>query len=114
MATWQAWTSKSYLARREEAITPVGVAPRTWYDPGNYDNVAGPVVPDNAERHVVLDPSRERDGHFSQTVDLPQGSSPIITNIAAGNNPNDISGVVPLGHNTGAPQACCNCPPPWM
>ncbi len=100
---WQLWIAKSLTAgayaNRTEALASVTSVPRTWYDPGSYNDDEGPIVIAPEERLLVIDPSQVHGDRFSAWMRVPPGLAPIQTNIAGGPYLVQISGLTRVGRN---------------
>jgi hypothetical protein len=104
LCVWQQWvpstlfTHVSYDNRRE-ALASVNTIPRTWYDPGSYNDNSAPVLVAPSGRKLTIDPSRVHGDRFAAWLQLPPGLAPIQTNIAGGSYLVHLSGLRWLGRN---------------
>ncbi|HXB63538.1 MAG TPA: hypothetical protein VNV42_01560 [Solirubrobacteraceae bacterium] len=104
LCVWQQWVPNTLFREwsydnRSEALVSVNHTPRTWYDPGSYNDNTAPVIHVAAGRTVNLDPSEVHGDRFAAWVRLPPGMAPILTNIAGGSYIVHISGLRRLGRN---------------
>jgi hypothetical protein len=82
---WQIWSTKDSLPNREAVFaSSVTQPPATWYDAGSYRDISEPVVKTAQDRHVDFPIAPDTWAGFDLDVDVPQGSQPFATNLAAG------------------------------
>jgi hypothetical protein len=104
LCVWQQWVPSTLFPHwsypdRKEALVSVNKPPRTWYDPGSYNNNDAPVVPVPAERSLIIPPNEVQGDHFAAWMQVPPGLAPIQTNIAGGSYLVHLSGLTWLGRN---------------
>ena len=85
LCVWQLWVPNpdaplSYR-NRGAALVSTHVPPRTWYDPGVYDDASQPVVA-TSSRALSIATSRINGNDATLTVTPPAGAAPFATNIA--------------------------------
>ncbi len=102
LCVWQLWVPSTLFphesyANRREALASVHAIPRTWYDPGSYDDSSAPVVPVPSGRLLIIQPSQVHGDRFAAWVRVPPGLAPIQTNIAGGGYLVRLSGLKWLG-----------------
>lgn len=85
LCVWQLWVPNTHAALsysdRNAALRSTHVTPRTWYDPGVYDDASQPIVrvgPDS----LRIDPTRISGNSATLTVTPPPGATAFATNIA--------------------------------
>ncbi len=104
LCVWQQWVPNtlfrewSYLNRRE-ALVSVNKVPRTWYDPGSYDDNEARVVSVPSGRSLNIDPSQVHGDRFAAWMHVPSGLAPIQTNIAGGSYLVHLSGLTWVGRD---------------
>jgi hypothetical protein len=85
LCLWQLWVPNTHAAlsyqNRDAALASTHVTPRTWYDPGVYDDASQPIVtvPSGS---LPIDTSRISGNEVTLTVTPPPGGAPFATNIA--------------------------------
>lgn len=104
LCMWQQWVPNTLFREwsyphRSEALISVNHTPRTWYDPGSYNDNSAPVINVTAGRTVNFDPSQVHGDRFAAWVRVPPGMAPILTNIAGGSYLVHISGLKLLGRS---------------
>jgi hypothetical protein len=102
LCVWQLWVPSTLFphesyANRRQALASVHAIPRTWYDPGSYDDSSARVVRVPPGRLLIIQPSQVHGDRFVAWVDVPPGLAPIQTNIAGGAYLVRISGLKWLG-----------------
>jgi SAM-dependent methyltransferase len=101
LAVWQVWNTPSALANRGEVFRSPNQVPPSVYDTTLFRDGSASVIPTLPGRAVNFDPSSVQGGKLDVKVNLPAGTQPIATNIAAGSYLLDVSGVRPLGRTVG-------------
>ncbi|MEH3055237.1 MAG: hypothetical protein PGN13_14755 [Patulibacter minatonensis] len=84
---WQGWTTDSnWPITRSTVITKnsTAIGPATWYDSGSYRDATLPIVQTDPARALNIPPDQVKNDIFEGQVPLPEGSNPIVTNIAGG------------------------------
>jgi hypothetical protein len=66
---------------RDAVLGSPHVTPRTWYDPGVYNDASQPIVA-TPTRSLLIDPTRISGNALTLTVTPPPGAAPFATNIA--------------------------------
>lgn len=104
LCVWQQWVPNTLFAHwsypnRKEALVSVNAAPRTWYDPGSYNDNSTPVVHVPAGRSLVIPPNEVQGDRFSAWMQVPPGLEPIQTNIVGGSYLVRVSGLTRIGRN---------------
>jgi hypothetical protein len=104
LCVWQQWVPNTLFphrsyANRKEALVSVNTAPRTWYDPGSYNDNSTPVVQVPAGRVLEIPPSAVHGDRFAAWMRVPPGPQPIETNIAGGSYLVHMSGLTRIGRN---------------
>jgi hypothetical protein len=104
LCVWQQWVPTVLFPnwsypKRQEALVNVHVVPRTWYDPGSYNDNSAPVVIAARSRLLLLEPDQVHGDRFAAWMNVPPGLAPIQTNIAAGSYLVHISGLRRIGRN---------------
>ncbi len=85
VGTWQIWSTKDSLPSRGAVFaSSVTQPPATWYDPGSYRDNSEPVVATAKSRRVDFPIARDAWAGFELDMDVPKGSQPFATNLAAG------------------------------
>jgi len=86
LCVWQLWVPNTHAPLsyndRDAALASTHITPRTWYDPGVYDDAAQPIVAPPASRSLAIDTSRISGNDVTLTVTPPPGTGPFATNIA--------------------------------
>jgi hypothetical protein len=104
LCVWQQWVPDTLFrgwsySNRREALVSVNKVPRTWYDPGSYNDNEARVLKAPSGRSLMFDPSQVRGDRFAAWMHVPAGLAPIQTNIAGGSYLVHISGLTWLGRN---------------
>jgi hypothetical protein len=85
LCVWQLWVPNTHAALsykdRDAALASTHLTPRTWYDPGVYDDASQPIVAMRTPS-LVIDPARVNANTETLTVTPPPGATPFATNIA--------------------------------
>jgi hypothetical protein len=104
LCVWQQWVPSTLfphesLAHRQEALVSVNKIPRTWYDPGSYNDISAPVVEVAQGRYLEIEPSQVHGDRFAAWMQVPPGLAPIQTNIAGGSYLVHLSGLTWIGRD---------------
>jgi hypothetical protein len=104
LCVWQEWVPDTLFPNvsyenRQEALFSVEHVPRTWYDPGSYNDDSAPIVEVPPGRLLRLVPSQVHGDRFAAWVDPPPGPEPIQTNISGGEYLVHITGLRWIGRN---------------
>jgi hypothetical protein len=85
LCVWQLWVPNTHAAlsynNRDAALASTHLTPRTWYDPGVYDDASQPIVTPGAS--LSIDPNLINGNSETLTVTPPPGAARFATNIAA-------------------------------
>jgi hypothetical protein len=81
---------KLFYADRRDVFASPHQVPRTLYDPRDYVDVSGPPIATNGS--LYIDPARINSDHMTLTLQVPPGTRPFATNIAAGPYAISVSG----------------------
>jgi hypothetical protein len=104
LCVWQQWVPNTLFhdwsyVNRQEALVSVNKVPRTWYDPGSYNDNEARVLKAPQGRSLIIDPSRVHGDRYAAWLRVPSGLAPIQTNIAGGRYLVRLSGLTWLGRN---------------
>lgn len=87
LCLWQLWVpnarNRLSYTNRDAALASTHVTPRTWYDPGVYDDASQRIVAARPEG-VLVDPAMVSGNSATLTVKPPAGGGRLATNIAGG------------------------------
>jgi hypothetical protein len=105
LCVWQLWVPSTLFPKwsydnRQEALVSPNKTPRTWYDPGSYNDDSARIVSVPSERALAIDPTKVRGDRFAGWVEAPPGLAPIRTNIASGSYLVHLSGLTWLGRSS--------------
>jgi hypothetical protein len=101
VGTWQIWSTKDSLPNREAVFaSSVTQPPATWYDAGAYRDNSEPVVDTAQHRHVDFPITPDAWAGFDLQIDVPKGSQPFATNLAAGPYLVKVTGLRRLGRTS--------------
>jgi hypothetical protein len=104
LCVWQQWVPNTLFPQwsytnRKEALVSVHTPPRTWYDPGSYNDNSTPVVHVPAGRSLNIPPNEIHGDRFAAWMRVPPGTQPIQTNIVGGGYLVHMSGLTRIGRN---------------
>ena len=104
LCVWQQWVPDTLFAHeslvnRKEALVSVNMIPRTWYDPGSYNDNSAPVIEPARGRFLGIEASQVHGDRFDAWMQVPPGMAPIQTNIAGGSYLVHLSGLTWIGRN---------------
>jgi hypothetical protein len=105
LCVWQLWVPNTLFPHwsypnRKEALVSVHTPPRTWYDPGSYNDNSTPVVQVPAGRTLNIPPNAVHGDRFAAWMRVPPGLQPIQTNIVGGGYLVHMSGLTRIGRNS--------------
>jgi hypothetical protein len=104
LCVWQQWVPSTLfphesLVNRSEALVSVHEVPRTWYDPGSYNDNSAPVVEASRARFLDFEARQVHGDRFAALMEVPPGLAPIQTNIAGGRYLVHLTGLKWIGRN---------------
>ena len=86
LCVWQLWVPNTHAALsysdRDAALVSTHLTPRTWYDPGVYDDAAQAIVAPPPSRSLAVDTNLISGNDVTLTVTPPAGTAPFTTNLA--------------------------------
>jgi hypothetical protein len=101
VGTWQIWSTTSTLPNRAAVFAgPVTQPPGSWYDKGSYRDITQPVVATAPNRRVDFPITPDAWAGFDIGIDVPSGSRPFATNLAAGPYLVDVDGLRWVGRTS--------------
>ncbi len=104
LCVWQQWVPNTLFPHwsynnRQEALVSVNRVPRTWYDPGSYNDYSARLVSVPPGRLLLIDPTQVHGDRIGAWMNVPPGLAPIQTNIAGGSYLVHISGLKWIGRD---------------